>query len=237
MKVSDKLSDLYAGYYGDANLGRKREITARQTLDHVTAMLPSGRYRTALEVGAGEGSVLAEMDRRGIADNLHAVEISESGCEAIRSRGISRLRSVRRFDGYRIDAETASFDFGLAVHVLEHVEHEREFLLEVARACSIVYVEVPLELTLRVERAIKLSGAFGHINFYTPATFRNLLVTAGLDVLGFRVFSHSLAYETYVGGQMAGRIKYWIRSGALSAAPRLAPMVSTYLAGAVCRRA
>ena len=34
---------------------------------------------------------------------------------------------------YRIDAADNAYDFGTAIHVLEHVEHERAFLTEITR--------------------------------------------------------------------------------------------------------
>jgi len=117
--------------------------------------------------------------------------------------------------------------------VLEHVEHERGFIAEILRTCRLAYVEVPLEHTLRIERSIRSSGQYGHINFYTPSTFRNILLTAGARIQGFRTFSNSAAYEVFVGGRVAGRMKHGIRSFALRAAPQLAPYFMTYLAGAV----
>lgn len=236
MKVGDKLSDMYDGYYADGRVREKREIAARQTIRHIETMLEGKRFPTLIDIGAGDGAVLAEMDRSVIADATHAVEISASGCDAIRSRRLRRVSSVAQFDGYRIEAGDSAFGLGIAIHVLEHVEHERVFLAEIARVCEVVYVEVPLELTLRTERAISLSGPYGHINFYTPATFRNLLRTAGLKVLGLQIFTNSLEYEVLLGGKIKGRMKHMLRTWLLRAAPSIAPFLMTYLAGAVCVR-
>lgn len=232
MQVSDKLSELYDGYY-DSDVAKKRAIAAAQTIAHIQELLPQRKFHDVVDIGAGEGAVLAELDRTALGENLHALEISPSGIEAIKRRGISSLRSVEAFDGYRIPAADGAFDLGLAIHVLEHVEHERGFIAEVLRTCRIAYIEVPLEHTLRIERSIRSSGPYGHINFYTPSTFRNILLTAGARIQEFRTFSNSAAYEVFVGGKLAGRMKHSIRSLALRAAPQLAPYVMTYLAGAV----
>ena len=236
MKVSDKIADMYSGYYADGQVREKREITARQTMRHISAMFGNQQLASLIDVGAGDGAVLAEIDRSNIAKEIHAVEISASGCEAIRSRSLRRICSIRQFDGYSIDAPDASYSAGIAVHVLEHVEHERTFLAELVRVCNKVYIEVPLELTMRTDRSIALSGPYGHINFYTPTTFRNLLVTAGLKVLQLQVFANSLDYEILLSGKLKGVAKHLSRIGLLRAMPSMAPFFLTYLAGAVCTR-
>lgn len=237
MKVSDKLGDLYGNYYDlSGEVANKRAIAARQTIEHIKAVLPKPPYGKLLDIGAGEGAVLAELDSASFAQELHAVEISQSGVEAIKRRSIPRLRSVRQFEGYKIDAPDKAYDLGTAIHVLEHVEHERAFIEEITRACNLVYIEVPLEMTARVDRSIEISGPYGHINFYSPATFKNLLKTSNVEILEFRIFSNSKAYETHVSGNFVGGVKYALRSAFLSVAPAVATFAMTYLAGAVCRR-
>lgn len=235
MKISDKLSEAYSDYYLNQAVLRKREISGRQTRSHLQSVLGQKHYRSILDIGAGDGAVLAEVDRMALADDLHAVEISESGCASIRQKNIARVRSVAQFDGYTIDAKDHAYELGLAVHVLEHVEHERVFLQEIARVCEAVYVEVPLELTLNVERSIHMASPYGHINFYTPVTFQNMLKTAGLEILAFEVFSNSLEYEVFVSGQLKGRINNFLRNAALRVAPKRAGFFMTYMAGALCR--
>jgi hypothetical protein len=236
MKVDDKLAQMYDGYYADGAVRKKREITARQTVDHIKTMLNGERVPSLIDIGAGDGAVLAELDCQGISEELHAVEISSSGCASISARSLPRVRSVRQFDGYKIEDGPGTYALGIAIHVLEHVEHERIFLNEIGRICNRVYVEVPLELTLRTERAITKSGPFGHINFYTPATFGNLLKTSDLEVLDLRIFSNSLDYEMLLGGRLRGRLKHGLRTSLLRTFPSAAPFLMTYLAGALCAR-
>lgn len=235
MKVSDELSELYRDYYDDA-VAAKRAIAARQTVAHLCDLLPEQHYETLIDIGAGEGAVLAELERRGLAGELHALEISESGVKAIEARALPTLKSVRRFDGYALQGDGTRYALGIAAHVLEHVEHERAFIRAIIDAAELVYVEVPLELTHDVERSIRLSGPYGHINFYTPETFRNLLRTSGAEIIAFRVFANSVEYERFVSGTVAGSIKYLLRVGLLRLRPTLATRRMTYLAGAVCRR-
>lgn len=235
MQVSDKLSEMYDGYY-DSEVAKKREIAARQTIAHIKRLLPDFPYHRLIDIGAGEGSVLAELDRNMFAKELYAVEISQTGIDAVHARKIPSLRAIQPFDGYKIDSADRTYDLGIAIHVLEHVEHERAFIAEIIRACKIAYLEVPLELTIRVERAIRTSGKYGHINFYTPSSFKNLLRTSNADILKFCVFPNSREYEVFVSGSLRGTIKHVVRSTALRVAPQVATYAMTYLAGAVVKR-
>ena len=236
MKISDKFSTVYGDYYRDQQVLRKREISGRQTISHLLSILPKKIFDSLLDVGAGDGSVLSEIEKTGLAKNLYAVEISQSGCETIASRELKSLRSVKQFDGYRIQDENNVYELGLAIHVLEHVEHERAFLSEISRVAQFLYIEVPLELTLSVNKAIKTGGIYGHINFYTPETFVNLLETANLKVINFKVFSNTLEYECFIGGKIKGSIKWFIRKLFLYIAPHKAPFFITYMGGAFCTK-
>jgi hypothetical protein len=236
MKISDKLSGMYANYYESESVSEKRVISARQTVSHISELTSNRQFHSLIDVGAGEGSVLAELERIGFASELHAVEISDSGCKAIADRKLKSLHEVKKFDGYSIPAKDRAYDIGIAAHVLEHVEFERPFLQEIARVCEILYVEVPLELTLGVERSIRLASPYGHLNFYTPATFRNILETAGLEVLDLRVWANSLEYEMHVSGEMRGRIMNLVRNAMLKLLPKQAPFFMTTIGGAICRR-
>lgn len=237
MHLSDKLGGLYDGYYeSNPALLQKRAIAARQTASHFATMLPDTPYESLLDVGAGEGSVLAQLSGNNVAKELHGVEISDSGVATILSRHIPNVASVQKFNGYKIAASSNAYKVGTAVHVLEHVEHERAFIEEICRVCELVYIEVPLELTARIDHAIKIGKAFGHINFYNISTFRNLLNTSGVEIINIKVFPNSREYETHLSGAFLGTAKYFLRSSLLNIAPVLASYAMTYLAGALIRR-
>jgi ubiquinone/menaquinone biosynthesis C-methylase UbiE len=190
MSQSLKLRSFYEDYYND-EVSRKRVIAAKQTVDHISSLCSNASLGQVLDVGAGDGAVLAEIEMRGMASELHAVEISSSGIERIRMRDLKRLKSVQEFDGYKLPFADNTFDAALAVHVLEHVEHERMFLRELSRVARRCYIEVPLEHTLRVQRSIQTSTPYGHLNFYTLETFKNLLSTVELTLLSAAIFPNS----------------------------------------------
>jgi SAM-dependent methyltransferase len=233
MEVEEDLARLYDSYYQDGGVAKKRAMTARQTVGHIRSLIRQDDAKRILDVGAGDGAVLVEMSRLSFGVEYCAVDISKSGVKEIAARKIANLKEVMLFDGYKIPYPDDSFDLALGIHVIEHVEHERAFIKEIMRVAKRVYVEVPLEHTVRVSRAIGISGPYGHINFYTPPTFRNLLVTSGAIIEGWGVFPHDLEFEIFMAGKLKGTIKYAMRKSALNVFPRAAPSVFVYMLGAV----
>jgi SAM-dependent methyltransferase len=233
--VHKEYQDLYADYYRSPNETlAKREISANQTVGYLTNVVGSKKYGKLLDVGAGDGNVLLELSRLQIADELYAVEISRSGIEAINARQLPTVRAAQLFDGYNIPYPDKYFDLAVAIHVLEHVEHERLLLREMGRIARNVYIEVPLEHGVRVRRAITNGRQFGHINFYTPETLRNLLESSGLKVAECRVGSSSLRYEQHVAGPVKGFVKNAVRNLALKISPKIAPWFIVYNGYAYC---
>jgi SAM-dependent methyltransferase len=233
--VRQPYQDLYTDYYADPqNTFLKREISAVQTLDVMTKVIGTRVFDKLLDVGAGDGNVLSQLHARRMAREYYAVEISASGIEAIKARQLPLLSDVQLFDGYTLPYPDKSFDIAIAVHVLEHVEHERWFLREMSRVSRHVYVEVPLEHGFGIHRAIESGKKYGHINFYTRATLRSLLESSGLNVVDCNVVAPSLQYEQHLSGPMKGWIKNSIRRSALTAAPSLAPWFITYNGYALC---
>lgn len=235
MNQSLELQEFYENYYDDA-VSRKREITARQTVDHIVSLCKETALGSVLDVGAGDGAVLSEIERRGLATKMHAVEISSSGIELIKKRNLKTLKCVQSFDGYKLPFADDSFDTALLIHVLEHVEHERLLLKEISRVARRCYIEVPLEHTLRLQHSIEISKPFGHINFYSAGTFANILDTAGLVPIAFAPFAHSKDYEVFLSGQTIGTVKYAVRGATLKLVPSLATRVFAYLGAALCER-
>ena len=233
--LAPQYRDLYSGYYAGAPtaMQRKREISAALSASCIARAIGDRKPLNLLDVGAGDGNVLAQLDaRRLVPDSTH--EISASGIEAIRARGLHLLREAQLFDGYKIPFPDKHFELAIAVHVLEHVEHERLFLREIRRVSRFAYIEVPLEHVLRIQRSIDSGKKFGHINFYTRETLNSLLDSSGFKVLGSEVVPSSLAYEQQLSGKVGGFLKNKVRTAALAAAPTIAPRLFVYNAYAYC---
>ena len=224
--------DFYKDYYGGAALSHWRAAGARDKAEHIVRLCGGDKAGSVLEVGCGDGAVLAELSARGFGGALSGIEISGSGVEMARSRNIARLKAVETFDGRTIPFGDRSFDLVYCTHVLEHVEHERLFLAELARVGRHVFIEVPLEDTLRVARAVV--NDIGHINFYNRVTFRALLEEY-FTIDRLQVFDHSREVLGMTKARLPVAIRAGLRAAGLAIAPALAQSLFVYHAAALCR--
>lgn len=229
-KVSQELADLYQDYYSGDEIEVKRALSASDSIDHVLSLRP-GKFGKLLDVGAGNGSVLKEVARQKLATEACALEISASGIEKIKHLDFAELKDVQSFDGYHIPYGDRSFDTAICIHVLEHVEHERMLLREIGRVADDIFLEVPLEGGLRG----RLNYSTGHINYYTPLSFRALVETSGLEVVSSRVFTSSSAYEQHLYGTRNGKVRNKVRNLLLNALGPRASELMTYLMTVHCR--
>ncbi|MDP9078080.1 MAG: class I SAM-dependent methyltransferase [Bacteroidota bacterium] len=179
--ISDNVKTAYDEFY-EKHDEAWRMLGAKYKAQHIIDVCRGRIFKKVLEVGAGDGSILKLLADKDFAPEYHAVEISESGVEHIKTREIKNLKSVQIFDGYKLPFEDNSFDLIILSHVLEHVEHERILLRELKRVARHYIIEVPLDYRAGVDTRIKHFLAYGHINVYTPTSLRYLLSTEGFVV-------------------------------------------------------
>lgn len=221
-------------------LARWRELSAVGKADHVLelgatlGLVP----QRVLEVGCGDGALLAELAKRGFAPTLAGVEISQEAAALARRRGFE----VDVFDGSHIPAPDASYDLGVLSHVLEHVPDPGALLSETARVCRAVVVEVPLEANLSARRSGKREGAaeIGHIQSLDRETVSRLVEAAGLRVAGevldpLPAEVHLFFAETRAERARA-RTKAIVRRAVFSASPALASRMFTLHYACACVR-
>ncbi|WP_353427866.1 class I SAM-dependent methyltransferase [Polynucleobacter sp. MWH-UH19D] len=227
--LNEKYARLYEGYY-DKNewLVKKRKLSAIDSARNIIDATNKSTNLSLLDVGAGDGNVLAELSGTGVFVRMVALEISDSGIEKIKLRNISELNEVKKFDGYQISFKNKEFDLGIAIHVLEHVEHERLFLSELGRVSKKALIEVPLEHGFNICRAISNGKKTGHINFYTIETLASLLETSGYKIIESKVTAPSVEYEKLLYGASRGRVKNILRKILLKFFPTTAPKFFTY---------
>jgi len=231
--VSQDLRRHYDAYYTGGALEWRR-LGALAKAENVLALCAEQPHASVLEIGAGEGALLARIAELGFGERLHAAEISRSGARAIRARGIAQLVSLVRFDGETLPFGDARFDLAVLSHVLEHAEHPRRLLAEAARVARTLFVEVPLEDTWRLPREFA-PDPVGHINFYSRSSLRRLVQTCGLEVLAERVAPPAREAMVFRSGTR-GALAHAIKRLALSATPSLATRVFTYHGALLCRR-
>lgn len=224
--VDPRLQHNYDDYYGDPAESEWRELGAIDKAANVWALCGPMRPASVLEIGAGEGALLQRLADGGFGVRHYALEISASGVECIRRRGIASLVECQRFDGYRVPYADRAFDLAVLSHVIEHVEHPRLLLSEAARVADHLFVEVPLEHNRGLPRNFRWD-AVGHINFYTAQTIRLLVQSCGHEVLEQReTHPARRQYQYRLGAK--GNVTYLLKELALRAAPRMAQSVWTY---------
>lgn len=182
--VGRDLAGFYDSAYarGGERHARWRELGARGKADHVEALVP--RAARVVEVGCGDGALLAELSRRGYGQALAGFDISEAAIELARTRSIPRVDRLDTFDGQTLPASAGDFDLGLLSHVLEHVPDPAPLLRDTARVAQQVIVEVPLERNLSGGRAAsqERSAEAGHLEPLDRSAVRALVAEAGLRV-------------------------------------------------------
>ena len=181
VKINNNLQNQYDEYYNDNN-DKWRSICAQEKGDNILQMSKGYKFSKVLEYGAGDGSILQYLDRNSDFQNLYGVEISKSGIESIKSKLINRLIEVLDFDGYVLPYKDKEFDMVYCSHVIEHVEYPRTLLREIKRVSKYLIIEIPLDYYIDIDKNIEHFLDYGHIDIYTPSTFKFLLKSEKFDI-------------------------------------------------------
>jgi len=216
----------YDDYYASDRLEEWRRLGAKNKADNVVSMCHDVPHASILEIGCGSGAVLERLSELGFGSILYGLEISASGIESLRAQHIPSLSEAELFDGESIPYLDRHFDLAILSHVVEHLEYPRRLLYEAGRVASHVFVEVPLEHTVRLTRDYDYNEV-GHINFYTATTIRRLVQTCGLRVRRQILTDTSREMLQFQFGR-AGILRHAIRRTALTVAPKLARQVFVY---------
>ncbi|WP_266368068.1 class I SAM-dependent methyltransferase [Tellurirhabdus rosea] len=180
--ISSSVQEAYAAQYTSSDRSW-RDLGGKQKAENIARLCQKRAFGKVLDVGSGDGAVLQWLDRMQVFPAIQSLEISESGIEGIRARNLKSVEDVRLFDGYTIPHGDKAFPLATCSHVLEHVEHPRLLLREIARVSEFQFFEVPIDFSLFVDQKVEHFLAYGHINIFTPALFKFLLKTEGFEVL------------------------------------------------------
>ena len=233
INICDELKNNYRDYYnnGDSEWRRLGAIGKVENIMLLCSQLP---HTSILEIGAGEGSILKRLSELNFGNKLYAVEISQSGVDTILNREITRLTECKLFDGYHIPYPDNKFDLVILSHVIEHVEHPRQLIYEASRVAKYVFIEVPLEDTIRLSDNY-IFDKVGHINFYSQKTIRRLLQTCNLTVISEVIANSPKSTYTFNVGRK-GLINYFIKQFFLNISASLATKLFCYHGALVCEK-
>jgi SAM-dependent methyltransferase len=242
--VGRDLSGFYDSAYarGGERHAAWRELGARGKADHVLALASEASLPAAsvVEIGCGDGALLAELSARRFGDALHGFEISEAALELAQARAVPRVASLSLFDGTTLPVADRSFDLGVLSHVLEHVAEPLPLLREAARACRALVVEVPLERNASGGRASKRASSteIGHLAALDRAAVRRLVANAGLRVAAELLdpLPHEVHtfFATSPADQARGLAKAAVRRGLFRVAPAVAERAFTLHYACAC---
>jgi ubiquinone/menaquinone biosynthesis C-methylase UbiE len=236
--TENTLTEHYSQYFATPQQLDWYKLMAVDKAANIVSICRDVPHDRIVDIGAGDGAVLNRLDELNFGTKLYALDISESGISATRSKTWKHLVECTLFDGYRVPYPDNAFDLAVLSHVIEHVEHPRMLLREAARVAKHVYIEVPLEFNRtnkRLRRTFKLD-ATGHINFYNPDLIRLLLESTGLHVLRLEVRHFtSRAYTLHRGKR--GLINYWLKEMAFRFNKRFATTIFNYHCGLLCTKA
>lgn len=221
MELSQNVKESYSKQYGE-EATEWRMLGAKEKARNIVELAKEIPFENVLEVGSGEGSILYWLSTWGFSTNLNCVEISESGLEMTRAKKIEHLNQAVLFDGYKIPFPDDHFDLVICSHVLEHVEHERILLREIKRVSKFQIFEVPIDFSFSVDKKLKHFLAYGHVNIYTPALFRFLLLSESFRVKKDKkyLFSNEFLKYIYRNNKM-GLLKMRLRQLLLNISPYL----------------
>jgi len=181
-QVSETLQSAYNEQYTD-KMTEWREIGGKYKAANILNVCKNQRFSKILECGAGEGSILKFLDESSEFSELYAIEISDTGVNQIKQRGLRNLKEVQKFNGYEIPYSDKEFDMVYCSRVIEHVEHPRILLREIKRVSKFQVFEIPLDYSIHVDKRVKHFLSYGHINIYTPSLFKFLLNSEGYEII------------------------------------------------------
>jgi len=225
--------DAYAPSADAEVYGRWRALSAIAKADHVIALAATiglSSPRVVADVGCGDGSVLAELGRRGFGSRRVGFEIAAAAVEM--AAGRSEIAEAAAFDGEHVPAADGAYDLAYASHVLEHVPSPGRLLREMMRVARAVVIEVPLERNLSARRpaARAASEAAGHIQRFDRTAVRGLITGAGWQVRGEILDPLGLAVHLFDRASFVARAKgtgKWAMRRAAAAVPPVGTRIFT----------
>lgn len=219
---------------------RWRALSATGKADHVIALCTRAGIAPAstLEVGCGDGALLAELHARGFGGRLRGVEITQAAVDIAARR--AEIDSVELYDGEHLQAASRQYDLGLASHVLEHVPRPAALLREIGRACRAVVVEVPLEDNLAARRSAKRTHAseIGHLHRLSRPAMATIVSEAGLRVAAELTDPLPRSVHAFFAqgrrDRAAATAKWFVRAGVHRARPTAAQRLFTVHYACLC---
>ena len=227
------LTSKYENYYNNSD-SEWRFICAIDKANNIVNMCNNYPHQKILEIGAGDGSILQNLDMHNFGTEYTALDISQSAIDKTNNKNINRLIRSEVFDGYNLPFDSEKFDLVILSHVVEHLEYPRQLLYEAARVGKHIFVEVPCEDNFGLNMNYVDNGV-GHINYYTPKTIRRLMQTTDLDVCEQRTTIPSYGVYKYIHKNRYNSLfRYLLKKVMLLLFPSISINIFTYHSSLLC---
>ena len=161
------------------------QVGAIEKARSIVALAGGSTADRILEVGAGSGAILRELDRLKFGRQYWACEPSQQLYEQLMRANIGRLVEAHPTtleDSPMVDNH---FDLVVLSHVLEHVVAPGQLLARCLALAPRVVLEVPLEGSIVARfratliRRRRWPNAAGHIHFFSQRSTHELVSHAG----------------------------------------------------------
>ena len=175
--IGSRFSDLHDMYVRDQCAERSRQIW-----DAIAPFL-NFSPKNYLDVGCGQGAMLAEFRSRHPNSACYGVEPSVDAAEYCFIRHGFRIKT-QAWDTLNVGDLPGPFDLVTMIHVLEHVLNPANVLTRAVQRLSdegFIYVEVPDLLSDRWSG--KNFFHIAHVLYFHEIALRNLFLRCGLDVV------------------------------------------------------
>ena len=227
---NESIQQFFTDYYSDHDTSegfqRWRALLAESNADKIVPLIErcGQPFASVVELGCGDGALLAELSERTIGESYVAYEVSSSAVEYVRSRAIDGLRAVKVYDGSRTPEPDRSFDLAIVSHVIEHANDPVGVLREAGRLAPTVAVQIILADTLPARRSAHRNEVkrTGHINEYNLARARAAIHSAGLEVIADLVTHPDRTLRTYWDRSARAQALALLASNSFKLAPALA---------------
>jgi SAM-dependent methyltransferase len=217
-----------------------RAISAVAKAEHVLALVQErlGSDARLLDIGCGDGALIAELAERRPRWRFAGVEIAQRAVELAAAR--CPAAEIRRYDGDALPYAEREFDLAVLSHVLEHVPDPVAVMREAARAAARVIVEVPLEANVSARRQAKrgIAQDVGHIQRFSRGRVAAVARAAGLAVVADVSDPLGRQVHTFFAGSAAagarGTAKWLVRTALHRASADLAQRLFTVHYACLC---
>lgn len=198
--------DFYEDAYSSHNAKTQawKALCAQRNIQLIAEMLDRQGWqpRRIVDVGCGDGSLLARLTDLESTQDLVGYEIAPAAVAFASARAIPRVSRIEVFDGAHVPELDDSFDLGVLSWVIEHALDPVALVREVARISPRVFLIVVLDDTVAARRPAHSHALGGQIQRFTRES-----ATAVIEEAGLRIVESVVRYPTVREGV------YWASGG------------------------